>query len=278
MSLKRKWMLDGSEEIPLTRRCELFGLNRSSLYYEPRPESSYNEELMRLIDEQFTRTPFYGVPRMTAWLEREGHGVNHKRVRRLMRAMGLAAIYPKPRLSIPNTEHRKYPYLLGSMTIDQPDQVWCTDITYIRMRKGFMYLAAVMDWASRYVLSWKLSNTLEADFCLECLEEALALGIPGIFNSDQGVQFTCKIFTERLLKDGIRISMDGKGRVFDNIFVERLWRSVKYEEVYIHDYQDVFEAKNSLGQYFIFYNMERPHQALGYMTPLEVWSRKEKLT
>jgi len=229
---------------------------------------------MNLVDEQYTRTPFYGVPRMTAWLRRQGYGVNHKRIQRLMRLMGLEAIYPKPRLSIPSKEHKIYPYLLKGVSIDRPDQVWGADITYIRLAHGFMYLVAIMDWFSRYVLSWELSNTLETNFCLKALEGALMLSKPEIFNSDQGSQFTSLEFTGRLQTSGITISMDGRGRVFDNIFVERLWRSVKYEEVYLNHYQTVSEARLGLTEYFQFYNTERLHSSLEYRTPEEVYFRK----
>lgn len=226
---------------------------------------------MRLLDEQYTRTPFYGVLRMTHWLRRQGWRVNVKRVRRLLRRMGLAAIYPKPRLSVAMPGHRIYPYLLRDMKIRMPDQVWATDITYIRMRCGFVYLVAIMDWFSRYVLSWQISGTLEVAFCVAALEWALALGRPQIFNSDQGSQFTSESFTGRLQRQGVLISMDGRGRVLDNIFVERLWRTLKYEEVYLKDYGDVAEAVENLGAYFQFYNHERLHQALNYRTPADVY-------
>ena len=254
----------------MARQCELVGLVRSSLYYEARPESEYNLALMRLLDEQFLRTPFYGVARMTAWLRREGHAVNEKRVRRLLRAMGLEALYPKPRLSVPGEERRVYPYLLKGLEIVRPNQVWATDITYIRLARGFAYLVAILDWFSRYVISWELALTLEADFCVRALARALGSGRPEILNSDQGSQFTSAAFTGALEQAGVRISMDGRGRVFDNIFVERLWRTVKYEEVYLKDYADVQEAWASLGRYFRFYNEERLHQALGYRTPAEM--------
>ena len=227
---------------------------------------------MRLVDEQYTKTPFYGSRKMTAHLQREGHAVNRKRVARLMRQMGLYAIFPGPRLSKGCAEHRKFPYLLRGLKIDRPDQVWCADITYIRMRTGFVYLVAIMDWYSRYVIAWELSITLEARFCVTALEKALESGSPEIFNTDQGVQFTSLDFATVLESAGIRISMDGKGRVFDNIFVERLWRSLKYEEVYLKDYGCVAEARRNLAAYFRFYNRERPHQALEYRTPWEVYS------
>jgi len=222
---------------------------------------------MRLIDEQYTKTPFYGTRRMTVGLQHQGYLVNRKRVKRLMRIMGLEAIYPKPRLSRPGEALKRYPYLLKNMIIERPNQVWSTDITYIRMEHGFVYLVAVMDWFSRYVLSWELSNTLDCFFCIAAMERALRNAKPDIFNSDQGSQFTCEEFTDRLEQESIRISWDGRGRCWDTIFVERLWRSVKYEEVYLRDYQSVVEATQGLGAYFTFYNTERPHQSLGYKTP-----------
>ncbi len=258
-------------EIPVYRQCELLGLSRSAYYYRPRSESEFNLMLMNLIDEQYTRVPFYGIRKMTAWLRRGGYEVNHKRVRRLMRKMGLEAVYPGPNLSKPSKDHKKYPYLLRGLVIENPDQVWCADITYIRMAKGFVYLVAIMDWYSRYVLSWKISNTLDKEFCIEALERALGLSMPEIFNIDQGSQFTSQEFTGRLEASGIKISMDGRGRVFDNIFVERLWRTVKYEEVYLHSYQTVTEARDSLARYFQFYNLERLHESLEYCTPQEIY-------
>lgn len=229
---------------------------------------------MRLLDEQYTRTPFYGVERMTVWLRQQDYAVNPKRVRRLLRRMGLEALYPKPRLSLPGTsgaiEHR-YPYLLRGRSIAAVNDVWSTDITYIRMQHGFLYLVAVLDWYSRYVLAWELSNTLDTRFCLEALEGALRQGQPAIFNTDQGVQFTSAAYTGRLEQAGVQISWDGRGRALDNIFVERLWRSVKWEEVYLHEYQTVADALSGLDRYFRFYNHERPHQALGYQTPAQVY-------
>jgi putative transposase len=257
--------------LSIGRQCELLDLNRTTYYYRSERDESYNRTLMHLLDEQFTRTPFYGVDRMTEYLRRRGHRVNPKRIRRLMRQMGLEAVYPKPRLSQNGTEHRRYPYLLREISIERPDQVWCSDITYIRMLYGFVYLVAVMDWFSRYVLSWELSTTLEAGFCVRALQQALRSSKPEIFNTDQGVQFTSAEFLEPLTAGGIRISMDGRGRVFDNIFVERLWRSVKYEEVYINEYRQVKDAREGLSRYFGFYNRERPHSALGYQTPHEVY-------
>jgi len=260
--------------IPVYRQCELIGLPRSSYYYEARKESEYNLLLMSLIDEEYSRTPFYGTRRMTAYLIRQGYEVNRKRIQRLMRLMGIEAIYPKKKLSTASPEDKKYPYLLKDVAITEPDQVWSADITYIRMNKGFLYLVAIIDWYSRYVLSWELSNTLDADFCLRALDKALLISQPEIFNSDQGSQFTSCEFTEKLDKVGIQISRDGRGRVFDNIFIERLWRTVKYEEVYIHSYDTVKEARESLDNYFRFYNGERLHQSLGYRTPQEVYLSK----
>ena len=260
--------------IPVYRQCELLGLARSSYYYRSQRDDDYNLSLMNLIDEQFTKTPFYGVERMMAWLRRQGEGVNPKRIRRLMRLMGLEAIYPKPRLSLPNQAHKRYPYILRNLVIDYPDQVWCADITYIRLLRGFVYLTAIMDWYSRFVLAWEISNSLDTSFCLSALKRALELSKPEIFNTDQGRQFTSKEFTSTLEKENIRISMDGRGRVFDNIFVERLWRSVKYEEVYLQQYQTVHDARNGLTNYFIFYNMERLHESLGYRTPYEIYVKE----
>lgn len=257
----------------IARQCELIDLPRASFYYEPRGESSENLLYMRLIDEEYTRHPFYGTRRMTEWLKGEGYPLNRKRVGRLMGRMGLAAIYPGPRLSR-GDESKKYPYLLRDLKVERPDQVWCTDITYIRLREGFVYLTAVMDWYSRYVLSWNLSTSLETEFCLDALEEALRRGRPEIFNSDQGVQYTSVDFTGRLEKENVRISMDGRGRVFDNIMIERLWRSVKYEEVYLKDYENVKECREGLAAYLEFYNRERRHQSLKYVTPEEWYHGK----
>ena len=230
---------------------------------------------MLLIDEQYTKTPFYGIRRMTAWLRGQGQAVNHKRVSRLMRLMGIEAIYPKRRLSLADLRHKKFPYLLKGLTIDRADQVWASDITYVRMRHGFIYLVAILDWFSRYVVSWAVSITLDAEFCIEALRDALSVSKPEIFNSDQGCQFTSTSFIGVLEAAGIAISMDGRGRAFDNIFVERLWRSVKYEEVYLREYNSVREAVRSLGRYFRFYNQERPHQSLGYKTPYQVYSSRD---
>jgi putative transposase len=257
--------------LSVRRQCELLGLNRSSLYHQPAGETSEDLRLMRLIDEQYTARPFYGSRRMTVWLTERGEEVNRKRVQRLMRVMGLEAIYPKPRLSLAGKGHRIYPYLLRGVKFERSDQVWSTDITYVPMASGFMYLAAVIDWFSRYVIGWRLSNTLDGSFCLEMLEDALRAGKPEVFNTDQGVQFTAAAFTGRLESAGVAVSMDGRGRALDNVFVERLWRTVKYEDIYIRGYEAVPELHRGLGRYFAFYNDERPHQSLGYRTPAAVY-------
>ena len=259
------------EQLSVRRQCELLGLNRASYYYRPATESVLNLELMRCIDEQYLKTPFYGWPRMTAHLRRQGYAVNHKRVQRLMQVMGVQALYPKRRLSVADPEHRKYPYLLRNLEIVRCNQVWSTDITYVPLEQGFMYLVAVMDWYSRYVLTWQLSNTLDGLFCQEALRQALAQGKPEIFNTDQGVQFTALDFTSILMDAGIRISMDGRGRALDNIFIERLWRSVKYEDIYLNRYASVPALFTGLDRYFTLYNQQRLHQSLGYRTPAEVY-------
>lgn len=257
--------------LSIKRQCELLGLARSSWYYQPVGESLENLALMRLLDEQYTETPHYGVRRMRAWLRTQGHEVNDKRVRRLLRKMGLMAIYPKPRLSQPGKTTQVYPYLLKGVTIETPDQVWSTDITYIRLRGGFIYLTAVIDWYSRYVLAFEVSNSLDTGFCLSALDQALAQGRPSIFNTDQGSQFTSDAFIERLKAAEVKISWDGRGRALDNVFVERLWRSVKQEEVYLNEYRNVPEAYERLSAYFEFYNERRLHQSLGYRTPIEIY-------
>ena len=258
-------------EISVRRQCELLGIHRSGLYYEPVGESAENLLLMRLLDEQYTRTPFYGSRRMTEWLATQSHVVNRKRVSRLMELLGIEAVYPKPKLSQPGEGHRIYPYLLRDVTVERVNQVWSTDITYIRMAQGFLYLVAVMDWFSRYVLSWSLSLTMEVDFCIEALQRALRRGQPEIFNSDQGSQFTSEKFTGVMAERQVAISMDGRGRCMDNIFVERLWRSLKYEEVYLKDYASVAEARAGIDRYFQFYNHQRLHQSLDYRTPAGVY-------
>ena len=239
------------------------------MYYKPAAQSESNLHLMKLLDEQYTKTPFYGWPRMTAYLKRLGHLVNHKRVRRLMQKMGLQAIYAKPKTSMPCHEHKVYPYLLREVQVCRPDQVWCADITYVRMRQGFMYLVAIMDWFTRYVVSWEISNTLDGQFCLDCLHQAMNSGLPEIFNTDQGSQFTASAFVSTLEDAGVKISMDGRGRAHDNIFIERLWRSVKYEDIYLRDYANGRELRSGLARYFRYYNSERPHQSLRYKTPVE---------
>ena len=261
----------GHSDISIRRQCELLGVNRSGLYYEPLGESQENLTLMRLLDEQYTRAPFYGSRKMVEWLATQGFDVNRKRVSRLMALMGIEAVYPKPKPSQPGEGHRIYPYLLKGVEVNRVNQVWSTDITYIRMEQGFVYLVAVMDWFSRYVLSWSLSLTMELDFCLEALRAALRRGRPDIFNSDQGSQFTSEKFTGELAAREIAISMDGRGRCMDNIFIERLWRSLKYEEVYLKDYSSVGEARAAIGKYFRFYNQERLHQSLAYRTPAALW-------
>jgi putative transposase len=267
---KRMLIEVGHPALSVRRQCELLSLSRSSLYYEPVGETAENLRLMRLIDEQYTACPFYGSRRMTEWLAERGEEVNRKRVQRLMRIMGLEAIYPKPRLSAAGEGHKVYPYLLRGVKIERPDQVWSTDITYVPLPGGFMYLAAVIDWYSRYVIAWRLSNTLDGSFCLEMLEESLRSGKPEVFNTDQGVQFTAEAFTKSLERAGVAVSMDGRGRALDNVFVERLWRSLKYEDIYIRGYETVPELYRGLGRYFGFYNNERLHQSLEYRTPAAV--------
>jgi len=253
-------------------QCRMLDISRSGLYYQPKGISEENLSLMKLIDRGYLATPFYGSRKIAAWLKSQSHGVNRKRVRRLMQIMSLKAIYRRPRTSQPALGHKIYPYLLGGMKITRPNQVWAADITYIPMARGFLYLVAIIDWYSRYVLSWRLSNTLDTGFCVEALQEALKKGKPDTFNTDQGAQFTSEAFTGLLKQHGIRISMDGKGSYNDNLFIERLWRSVKYEEVYLKAYEDGREAKIGLGNYFRFYNTERPHQTHGYRTPAEVYT------
>ena len=273
---RRRLIESGNEKISVSRQCGLLGISRSGFYYKAIGESAYNLQLMKLIDEYYTVYPFYGVRRLTAWLREGGHEVNLKRVKRLMRKMGLYAIYPKPGLSKGGEGHKKYPYLLRGMSIEYPDHVWCADITYIRLNQGYVYLMAIMDWYSRYVLSWETSITLDVGFCLEALDSAIGNGRPEIFNTDQGAQFTSNAFTGKLEGAGVRISMDGRDRVFDNIFIERLWRSVKHEEVYLKDYKTIREAVEGLRRYFDFYNNERLHQSLEYRTPATLYFSDRK--
>lgn len=258
-------------DIPVTRQCELLGLSRSTAYYKPLPEKPNKSLYKRLLDKKHTKHPFLGYRKLADYLIKLGYDIGEKKVRRLLKEMGLTAIYPHKKTSVPNKEHKKYPYLLRGVEINRVNQVWSTDITYIPLQTGFIYLTAVIDWYSRFVLSWRLSNTIDSRFCIEALEEALQWGKPEIFNSDQGCQYTSKEFTGRLEAEDIRIGMDGKGRALDNIFVERLWRTVKYEEVYLKDYQDPIEAEESLEEYFKYYNYERPHQSLDYNTPEDVF-------
>ena len=270
---ERKVMITrDAPELSLSRQCRLLSISRSSFYYAPKGESPENLALMRRIDELFLKYPFYGSRQMARQLRREGTEVGRHRVRRLMRLMGMEAIYQAPRTSVPHPAHRIYPYLLKGMKIDRPNQVWCADITYIPVQRGFLYLAAIMDWAARHVLAWRLSNTMDAGFCVEALAEALArYGRPEIFNTDQGSQFTSFGFTGMLKEADIKISMDGRGRCMDNIFIERLWRSLKYEAVYLHELTDGFKAERVIGDWIDFYNTERPHSALAGQTPAEAY-------
>lgn len=263
----------GHPTLSIVRQCDLLHLSRASYYRDSNTkESDENVTLMNLIDEEYTRHPFYGSRKLRNYLRRKGYKVNRKRVQRLMKKMGIMSVAPKPNTSVSNKGHAKYPYLLRDLNIDRPNQVWCTDITYIRLRKGFVYLVAVMDWYSRQVLSWEISISLDSSFCVSALERAIRVyGKPDIFNTDQGVQFTSESFTEVLKQNEIRISMDGKGRWMDNVFIERLWRSVKYEDIYLKEYSSVDQLRQGLHKYFDFYNNERPHQSLGNQTPWEVY-------
>lgn len=274
---QRRELIDPKEQkISIMRQCKLLGLSKSGYYYKSKGMSEENLKIMELIDVQYTETPYYGVLRMHAYICSLNYQVNVKRIRRLMRVMGLQVIYCKPNLSKPNKAHKKYPYLLRGLTIDKVNQVWSMDITYIPMKKGFMYLTAIIDWHSRYVLSWRLSNSLEGAFCREALKESLEGINPEIFNTDQGVQFTCDDFIKILTdKKNISISMDGKGRALDNIFIERFWRSLKYEYVYLHSQSDVKELFSGLKAYIDFYNNERLHQSLNYKTPAEIYFVKD---
>lgn len=267
----------GETNISKRRQCELLSLNRSSLYYARQPENQENLAIMEMIDRQYMETPYYGIRKMTEIVRKAGYPVNRKRIQRLMQLMGIQAIYQKPRTSKGNPAHKKYPYLLKSKVIDRPNQVWAADITYIPMAQGFVYLVAIVDWYSRYILSWRVSTTMDSRFCLTALEEAIAkYGAPEIFNTDQGSQFTCQDWIDSLLDANIQISMDGKGRFLDNIFVERIWRTVKYEDIYLKRYETVRELKSGLDEYIGFYNTRRIHQALDYQTPADVYHGVEK--
>ncbi len=264
---RKSWIDPGNRRLSLNKQLELLGLSKASYYYAPMPETALNLELMSLIDRIYTASPFYGSRRIVAELGVQGYSVNRKRVSRLMEKMGLRAIFPRRHLTKSIEGHMKYPYLLKEMQIDRPNQVWASDITYIRVGTGYLYLTAILDWFTRYVLSWRLSNTLDTRFCLEALEEAFEIGTPDIFNSDQGCQYTSRDFTRALEAREVKISMSGKGRCFDNILIERLWRSIKYEEVYIRRYETGKEAYNGLREYLKFYNEKRLHQSLDYRTP-----------
>ena len=267
---KRPWIESGHAELSVRQQCQLLELPRSSCYYRPRGESEDNLALMRCIDELYTRWPFYGSRRLADELS-----VSRSRIQRLMRRMGIEAIYPKKRTTWPGAGHKIYPYLLRNVEVTRPDQVWSSDITYVPMHHGYLYLTAVMDWYSRKVLAWRLSNTLDRAFCIDALDAALARSQPEVFNTDQGSQFTARAFTSRLEERGVAISMDGRGRALDNVFIERLWRSVKYEEVYLKDYRSGWECEDSLGSYFAFYNGRRRHQSLGYRTPGAVYRQAD---
>ena len=264
-------MVERGGRLSLWRQSELLGLSRSSLYYTPRGASAEELALMRRLDELYLEHPFYGSRQMVRHLRREGTAVGRDRVRRLMRVMGLEALYCKPRTSVAHPQHRVYPYLLRGVKVERPDHVWCADLTYIPVSQGYLYLVAVMDWASRFVLSWRLSNTMDSRMCIEALEAALGYGTPEIFNTDQGAQFTSVAFTERVLSAGAKCSMDGRGRCLDNVFIERLWRSLKYEAVYLHELCDGFEAERVIASWMRFYTEERPHSALGGRTPSEAY-------
>ena len=263
-------------QLSVARQCELVGLPRSSFYYQPVAPDAFTLEVMHAIDRIYTKRPFFGVRRIWKTLRDDGYLVNPKRVHRLMQRMGLQALYPRQRLSLPDPAHRVFPYLLREVTVDRPDQAWCSDITYLRLRGGFVYLVAVMDWFSRYVLSWRISNTLDAAFCVAALEDALEHGTPDIFNTDQGAQFTSDDFTSRVETADIRMSMDGRGRFLDNIFIERLWRSLKYEDIYLKDYESVPALVDGVDAYFAFYNWERPHQSFDYDTPAKVYHQRNQ--
>ena len=280
MAEKRAWIDWDHSSLSIREQCELLGMHRSNIYYEPRVETKENLQIMRILDEEYLRHPCKGQRQMTAYLHRLGFVVNRKRVARLLKNMGLESLAPRPRTTQSNPENKIYPYLLRDLAIQRPDHVWCSDITYIPVRQGYLYLCAVMDWHSRFVLSWRISNSMDTTLVSEALEAALEHGRPEIFNTDQGSQYTSQAFTERLKMASIEISMDGRGRALDNVFIERLWRTVKYEEVYLKDYATGDETYSSLKTYFKYYDYERPHQGLGNETPWEVYrpGRKKRLT
>jgi putative transposase len=277
--MKRAMIEPGKKNMAVSRQCQIIGLSKTAYYYHKRPLNPEMKKLLDAVDEIYTKTPFYGTRKIGKELRKRGFEAGRMRIRSLMNLLGVEAIYPKRRLSIPNKEHRKYPYLMRGVSVTRPNQVWCADITYIRLAHGFVYLVAVLDWYSRHVMAWQLSTTLDANFCLEALREALRHGTPEIFNVDQGAQFTSREFLDVLEEKGIKISMDGTGRAFDNIFVERFWRSLKYEEVYLKSYESVWDCRWSLKRYMEFYNQERIHQSLEYRTPAEVHfsTREQKI-
>lgn len=278
MEVDKKLLIDtNNADLTINQQCELIDLSRSTYYYKPRPLSKEMLELMNVVDEEYTKYPYFGTRRMAEYLKRKGFDVGRKKIRAIYYLLGLEAIYPKPRLSDPNKQHKIYPYLLRNIEINDIDEVWSTDITYIRLRHGFVYLVAVIDWYSRYVLDWEISTSLDAEFCIETLRRCLNIGRCKIFNTDQGAQFTSNEFTDLLLCNDIKISMDGVGRALDNVFVERLWRSVKQECVYIHEFESVAESIKAISEYFKFYNKIRPHQSLNYKTPAEIYLEKCKV-
>ncbi len=276
VSEKRAAIDRNNKDISVTRQCELLGLSRSAYYYKAREIDTRDLDIMRLIDKEFTDHPFLGSRRLSDWLSRQGFPACRSKVGRLMKVMGIEAIYPRKSLSARHPEHKIYPYLLRGLAIDHPDQVYCMDITYIRLKRGFAYLTVVMDWYSRYVISWDLSMTMDKGFCTRCLNRALDKGTPEIFNTDQGSQFTSNAFTQILKDSKVKISMDGKGRAFDNIMIERLWRTVKYEDVYLNDYEDYYKAYRHLEKYLNYYNNEREHSSLGKMTPAEYYRKNRR--
>ncbi|TWT34790.1 IS3 family transposase [Blastopirellula retiformator] len=271
-----RWIDHGHPKLSVRRQCQLLGVQRSQLYYEPVPETAENLDLMQRINKQYLQTPFWGSRNMTTFLHQQGFAVNRKRTQRLMRIMGLKGLAPGPSTSRPAPHHPIYPYLLRDVVINRPNQVWSSDVTYIPMRHGYLYLVAVMDWFSRYVLSWRLSNSMDVEFCVAALDEALDQGTPEIFNTDQGAQFTSRQYTDRLKSSAIEISMDGRGRALDNVFIERLWRSVKYEDIYLKHYESGADCQKGLTRYFKFYSHERPHQSLGNRTPWAVHTSQRR--